>query len=158
MLEEAKTSGIQEDSLMLGIQFGMTQDSFFSYCQKYNQNGEIFDSGSPLQAARKINWNGNNFQMNFYPNYKSDKIHKLEFECFHEGYSQWNKQYYSESILEDIKTYFEKEFQLRMESFDHEKFGKAYVAFTGNRRLRIFIKNQKMIGGEFLDMTDQFKK
>jgi hypothetical protein len=156
MLATASTSGIQEDSLTLGIRFGMTKEDFFDHCQKYNQAGDIFDSGTPLQVGQRITWKENQYQMNFYPQYESEKINKLDFEFYHTGFSKWNKQVYSKEIIPEIKSYLEKEFNLTMEEFDHEKYGKAYVVFTGNRRLRIFLKNQKMVGGEFLDMTDQF--
>jgi len=158
MFAEAKASEIQEDSLLLGIHFGISQDSFFNYCQVLNQERKIFDSNSKLRVARRINWKKNNFQMNFYPTYISDKLHRLEFECIHEAYASWNKQYFSETIIDDIKSYFEQEFQIKMEDFDHDKFGKAFVNFTGNRRLRIYIKDQKTVGGEFLDMTIEFEK
>ena len=116
---------------------------FFNYCKKLNQEKEIYDSGAPLRVARNFEWEGKTYQMNFFPKYKFDAINELEFEIFHPGYSNWNKELNSKNLISKIKSYFEKEFQIQMQEFDHDKFGKAYVAFTGNRRLRIFIKNEK---------------
>ena len=158
MFLDAKSSEIQEDSLMLGIRFGMNKDQFFKHCESINSTEKIFDSATKLRIGRPIKSNGKDFMMNLYPTYLFEKINKLEFECYQQSYSKWNKTAHAENILTDIKSYFEKEFQIKMEEFNHEKHGKAYVHFKGNRRLRIFIKSEKLVGGEFLDMTDEFKK
>lgn len=159
MLVKAKASNIQQDSLMLNIQFRISQDSFFQHCQVLNQEKKIYDSNAnKLRVARKFNWKGQNFQMNFYPTYISDQLHRLEFEIFDEAFARWNEKSKSKLFIEVIKDYFENEFNIEMEDFDHEKFGRAYVNFTGNRRLRIYLKNEKLVGGEFLDMTEEFKK
>lgn len=159
MFTDAKASNIQQDSLMLGIQFGISQDSFFNYCKALNQEKKIYDSNdNKLRVARKFKWEDQNFQMNFYPTYISDQLHRLEFEVFDEAFARWNEQSKSKLVIDVVKDYFEDEFQITMEDFDHKKFGRAYVNFTGNRRLRIYLKNEKLVGGEFLDMTNEFEK
>jgi len=154
--EAAKQSNIQSDSLFLGFEFGISQDSFFNRCQVINESAGLYDSASKLRVGRKIDLDGTSYLMNFYPIFVEEKLAVMPFEIHHESYSQWNKQFYAEQILTKIKAYFTKEFNLKFEEFKHPEIGFAYIAFTGNRRLRIYVKDQKLVGGEFMDMSDKF--
>lgn len=156
MYTKAKDSGIHNDSLFLSFEFGMSQDSFFNRCKEINASAGLFDSSGKLRVGRKIKINSEDFQMNFYPVFVENELAVMPFELHHVSYSQWNKQYYAGEILPGIVKYFSEEFALELEEFNHPEIGSAFLAFTGNRRLRLYRKTQKLVGGEFMDMSDKF--
>lgn len=152
---EQLSTGKRYDSLFLGLSLGMTSKEFYAKCWDMNRKGLIKEGSGNTSVLYKIN---DTFRhpvaMNFYPNFKDDKINLMTCELNFEGWSPWNKELSSDSLLiqalEVCKKWYGGEEFIKVE---HPTRGPAFVKIDGNRRISLFRKNDTSIRMLYLDLT-----
>lgn len=153
MVAQELASGIRNDSIFLGVHFGMTNTDFFAHCWELNKQKLIrqgpknlsveYDMGPFLKAPAK---------MNFYPNFEDGVIIEMPAKIAYDGWAPWNKPLSSDSLLLEVKALYEKWYGGGFMKIEDPNRGTAFVKVDGNRRISIFtdVRSVKVL---FSDLT-----
>jgi hypothetical protein len=152
-LKHELASGVRNDSLFLGLYFGMTEKEFFTHCWKLNQKGLIKQGGSNTTVEYHIQHELKYpCQMDFYPKFVDHKIAEMPVRFVYSGWAPWNKDLSSDKLELDIMNWYKTSFGEFME-VRHPSKGSAYVNISGNRQISIFKEDELHVWAVFTDMT-----
>lgn len=98
------------DTLFLGLKFGMTSQEFFDTSAVYNSRKLIVNEGlggkSILYTTREDELN-HPAMMSYYPVFTNDKISSMPISFQYKQWAPWNKKFWSDHLIEDVKRLFE---------------------------------------------------
>lgn len=148
-LERETASGVQNDSLFLGYYFGMERQDFRDASWEMNQQGL-------MSGFTKINYPFNELEhratMEFWPDFTDDKVSRVPIEVSYNGWAPWNRDFWSENLMEDLVEYYESEFETRFRYiYVPEIEANAFVSIEGNREIRISRINDQKVMLDFID-------
>ncbi|MEM6699531.1 MAG: hypothetical protein AAF806_15615 [Bacteroidota bacterium] len=135
MVEREK--GIQQDSLFLGITFGMTSKEFYAHCWELNKQ-ELIKQG-PVNQTVEYNLDDELRQeghMYFYPKFQDDKIHEMPVTFSYDALP-WTDEYSLDTLYEDVQNLV-TDWYGELTEFTHPEKGSVLVRVDGNRRIRVF--------------------
>ncbi len=141
------------DSLFLGFSFGMERRQFFEYCQEMNRQ-KLFEHGTgatSVQYMLKDEFKAPVF-MRFYPSFHEEKIYEMPVTFTYEAWAPWNKQYWSDVLLEEIYEQFKEWYGDDFKVINHPIQGKIYAKIDGRRRINLFIRDDQFVQAVFSDM------
>jgi hypothetical protein len=99
---------IREDSLFLGIYFGMTNKDFFTHCWELNKKGILENGVNNTTVRYKLRDFHPKLAMDFYPAFYEQKIYKMPLFFYFDDYSLWNTdlgpdslQFYGEKVIHE---------------------------------------------------------
>ena len=150
--------GIRNDSLFLGLKFGMTRKEFFDHCFELNRQGLVKEGPANNTVEYKM---PDQFphpgRMNFYPDYDDDnRIYKMRVYFQYDAWAPWNKAEWSDSLLPEVVRLFEKwyggEF-LEIESEGQANAPSVFVKIDGNRRIAVFRGDDIKVNAIITDLT-----
>ncbi|MEZ4993290.1 MAG: hypothetical protein R2824_22905 [Saprospiraceae bacterium] len=153
MVEENLASGIRQDSIFLGIYFGMDSKEFYRYCWEMNKK-QLFLNGPSNNSVQydisdKLKHPG---KMNFYPSFYEDKIYEMPVEFAYDAFS-WQDTYGVDSLLTDVLGMYE-DWYGPFKEFTHPEKGSVFVNINGNRQIRLFKNNlNNSVNAVFTDLT-----
>lgn len=159
ILKTEMASGKREDTLFLGLYFGMTTKEFFGYCWQQNKKGIFTDGLNNMYVLYKLK--NNELQhpasMNFYPDFYNNRIFRMRVLFQYDAWAPWNKQLYSDSLLPHViqlykKWYCEGNPFIRVN--DKEK-GVLYVKVDGNRRITIGRYDDMIVKVDYTDLITE---
>ena len=155
------SSGKRVDSLFFGIYFGMTSKQFFSHCWEMNKKGIFTDGLNNTAVLYKLN-NGelkHSASMNFYPVFKDNRITEMKANFQYDGWAPWNKQMFSDSLINDVLSLFNKWYAEgnKFIRIDDEKKGTIYVKVDGNRRITIGRYDDMQVKVNYTDLLEEQK-
>jgi hypothetical protein len=137
--------GVRQDSLFLGIKFGMTTKDFYAHCWELNKKGLITDGNNNTAVLYKLT---KEFQypvsMNFYPDFRGNRIYKMRTDFSYDAWAPWNKRLFSDSLQLDVVRLYKKWYG-----------DKNFISMSDSLRGTIFIKvdgNRRIIIGRYDDM------
>ncbi len=138
MHEKELSSGIRQDSLFLGISFGMSDTDFYSRCAELNQQG-IFRQG-PQSASVEFDILELKYsaKMVFYPNFHKDKIYEIPATFSYNGWAPWNKHLSEDSLRVEVLELFEKWYGKGFIEVQNPGKSTTYVKIDGNRQIEIY--------------------
>lgn len=144
----------EKDSLFLGMYLGMDKKDFFDHCTALNKQKIIVQGGggtTNVEYRMKEEFDSE-VVMRFFPTFVDEKIFEMPVIYSYDAWAPWNKQFWSEVLLEEItelyKTWYGTDFQL----IKHPVQGKVYVKIDGKRRINIFIKDEQFVQVVFTDL------
>jgi hypothetical protein len=147
-------SGIRNDSLFMGIYFGMHSKDFYTHCWDLNKKGLIKQGeGNRTVEYQMKNELKHPAVMNFYPNFKDDKIFDMPVRFKYKGWAPWNKELSSDKLQEELVSYYEKQYGKGFIKVKNKKDGILYVKIDGNRRITIFTSDKLYAWAIFTDLT-----
>lgn len=150
-LEKELSKDIRVDSLFLGYYLGMEREDFFAHSWNLNSQ-EIVTGQQTIQY--EIPDLKSSASMEFYPQFKEDKIYQMPVEVHYNGWAPWNKDLFSDSLLVDMKEYYQEKYNADFfESVHPETQKKAFIDIQGNRRISMFKHDDRIAIIEFLDLT-----
>jgi hypothetical protein len=153
-LKHELASGIRNDSLFMGLFFGMTEKDFYTKCWKLNQQGLIKQGPKnrtvEYMVKKELKFPGS---MNFYPDFVDGKIAEMPVQFAYTGWAPWNKTLSSDSLQIDVLHWFEKKYGEKFMKIDHPTKGSAFVNLNGNRRITIFKEDEMCVWAVFTDMS-----
>jgi hypothetical protein len=153
-LKHELASGIRNDSLFMGLYFGMTEKDFYTKCWKLNQQGLIKQGPKnrtvEYMVKKELKFPGT---MNFYPDFADGKIAEMPVQFAYTGWAPWNKKLSSDSLQIDVLRWFEKKYGDKFMKIDHPTKGSAFVSLDGNRRITIFKEDEMSVWAVFTDMS-----
>jgi hypothetical protein len=163
MLNTEMTSGIQYDSLFLGLEFGQTRKEFFDLCWELNKTIGLQPSGKGSMLGYILKSDSGdyaNIKMNFYPTFnEADEINGMDLEFSYASWSPWGKAYQADKLLPAIldtlgRWYGRNEF-LKLD-FKQEP-NEIWVKVDGNRRMAIFQKDDEVLEFKITNLLDENK-
>ena len=146
-------SGVRNDSLFLGIHFGMSTKEFYTHCWELNEQKLIRQGNRNMTVEYQVEDLKHSASMNFYPEFHQDKIHEMPVSFMYHAWAPWNQEMSSDSLEIDVMN-------LLMawhggNSFikvDHPEKGTVYVKVDGNRRILIQ-KEEVEVKARYTDLT-----
>lgn len=141
------------DSLFLGFEFGMERKAFFEYCWEMNKQ-KLFLHGTGATSVQYmlVNELPEPVVMRFYPSFHNEKIYEMPVTFTYEAWAPWNKQYWSDVLLEQMYGVFKKWYGDGFQVINHPTQGKIYAKIDGHRRINLFIRDDQFVQAVFTDM------
>ncbi|MBK8703007.1 MAG: hypothetical protein IPN33_04970 [Saprospiraceae bacterium] len=152
MAKELAT-GERHDSLFLGIYLGMPAKDFFGHCWQLNKQGLVKEgpqNASVQYALGELKAPG---KMYFYPDFHEDKIHKMRLTFSYDAWAIWNKELYSDKLIQDVIRIFERWYGGQFMEIKGKKGHSVFVHIDGNRRISLWIKDDMLVRGLITDMS-----
>ena len=154
MLKRELASGVRNDSLFLGLYFGMPEKDFYLHCWNLNHKGLIkqgeTNTTAEFQLKDELKYEA---VMDFYPKFNEGKISEMPVTFKYKGWAPWNKTQSSDNLLIAVQKWYEKIYGAGFIKVKHPLHGTAYVKIDGNRRITIFKENDLRVWAVFTDMT-----
>lgn len=153
MVDREMAKGIRQDSIFLGMTFGMTRDEFYKHCWDMNSKGLFLNS--PLNNS--VEYDISKYlrhpgKAHFYPTFFEDKIYEMPVMFMYDGFA-WQPSYSSDTMMVDVLkmlTSWYGEFK----EFSHPDKGSIYVNVNGNRQIRLYKdKINDVIKSVFTDLS-----
>lgn len=150
-LEAELTKDIRVDSLFLGYYLGMPREDFYSHSWDLNSKEIVRGQQTVVYNISELK---SPATMEFYPQFKNDKIYQMPVEVHYNGWAPWNQEFFSDSLMLDIVDLYEEKYDADfMKTVHPESEKEAYIDIQGNRRISIFTSDDRIVFIEFLDMT-----
>lgn len=153
-LKSELESGVRQDSLFLGLRFGMTQLDFYTTCWKLNRQGLIKQGSGNTSVEYKLEDQLDHpVTINFYPKFYQEKIHEMPVQFVYNGWTPWNEELSSEKLQLDVLEWFNDVYGKHYIEVEHPRHGTAYIKLDGNRRITIFREDDSHVWAVFTDMS-----
>ena len=147
------------DYLFLDIFFGMGRKEFFDYCWDMNKQQKlVHGTGNTSVQYRLEKELPQPVIMQFYPSFYEDKIYEMPVTFSYEGWAPWNKEFWSDKLLEDMVPVFEKWYGKGFKVLNHPVQGKVYAKIDKHRRINLFIRDDQYVQAVFTDLKTEKKK
>lgn len=153
MLKHELSTGIRNDTLFMGIYFGMPEKEFYTRCWDLNKEGLIKqgmrNKTVEYQLTDELKYPGT---MDFYPEFVDGKIYEMPVQFLYNGWSPWTKSLSADSLQIEVLKWYENQYGDGFLKVKHSKRGIAYVKIDGNRRISIFKGDEMHVWAIFTDM------
>lgn len=154
LLKRELQSNIRNDSLFLGLYFGMPEKEFYTHCWKLNKKGLIiqgeFNTTVRYEIKDEMKYP---VSMDFYPLFNEGKIFEMPVRFYYRGWAPWNKNLTSDKLQIDLLKWYKKTYGKKFLKVVHPVRGAAYVRVDGNRRITIFKEDEMHVWAIFTDLT-----
>lgn len=156
LVEEELASGITNDSLFLGISFGMSSDEFYDHCFTLNKQGLIKEGMGNTSVRYEPAEFDSAVAMFFYPEFNKETrgIRNMPMMFTYKAWAPWNPQYKPDSLLPKVMDMF-VDWYGGNEFIEvvHPEKGTVFVKVDGNRRIRAFVKDVQYVQVFINDLT-----
>ncbi|MGB3779538.1 MAG: hypothetical protein WA960_14350 [Tunicatimonas sp.] len=156
-VEAELATGVREDSLFLGITFGMSPKDFFAHCWELNRQGTIREGTQNMSVMREVSELKHPAVMNFYPDFYEDGIYEMPVTYVYKAWAPWNKKLFADSLQQDVLALYQQQYGNDFMTVDHPK-GVAYVRVDGNRRISVYKEDDSHVKVVFTDLLAERKK
>jgi hypothetical protein len=151
---------VRQDSLFLGMKFGMTSKEFFGYCWELNKKGILTDGSNNTMVLYKMD-SALKYpaSMNFYPDFHDNKVFHMRVTFQYNAWAPWNKAQFSDTLLPDVLRLYNKWYPggnpfIAMK--DKVK-GTIYVKVDGNRRIIVGKQDEMIVRADYTDLLIEKK-
>jgi hypothetical protein len=145
-------SGIRNDSLFLGIHFGMTRKEFYDRCLQLNHDSLLTNGPTKYKILYKIQDTVGLIEMHFYPDFEKDKIYQMPMLVNYENWAPWNRKMQPDSLQQRIKQMFDKWYGPGFIKVKKDSADFAFVKVDGNRRITIYRETESEVKVLFTDL------
>lgn len=153
-LKSELESGVRQDSLFLGLKFGMSQLDFYTHCWKLNRQGLIKQGPKNISVEYKMEGQLDHpATMYFYPKFHQEKIYEMPVQFVYNGWAPWNEELSADKLQLDVLDWFNDVYGKHYIEVEHPEHGKAFVKIDGNRRITIFKEDETHVWAIFKDMS-----
>lgn len=157
MRHREMASGVQQDTLFFGIHLGMSSENFFARCLELNRQHILTNNSDGRRVQCYLKGENPQIVMNFYPNFKDNRIAEMPVEFHYAGWSPWNKKLWADRLLPKMISVFERWYGKGFLKLEDEKKGVIYVKIDGNRQIVIGAKDDQFIKANFTDLKNPIK-
>lgn len=148
--------GVRQDSLFLGLKFGITSKEFFDHCWELNKKGLLtqggLQTGGIAAKYKLINEFSSPVFMNFYPVFYKGKIFQMNTDFNYEAWAPWNRRFFSDSLQWHVIDLFEKWYGKGFIRLSDSQKNIGYVKIDGNRRITVSIFSEQYVTAVFTDL------
>lgn len=130
---------VREDSLFLGIKFGMTSKEFFARCWELNKKGLLTDGNNNTAVLYKLEKElPHPASMNFYPDFHNNRIYRMKTDFSYNGWAPWNRHLFADSLQLDVVRLYKNWYgENNFIQMNDSLRGTLFVKVDGNRRIII---------------------
>jgi hypothetical protein len=152
LVEKEISSGVEQDSLILGLKMGLTRQQYFEACAQLNKDS-ILQQGKGANAYYQVPLLPNEDslkrkEVNFMGFFDSQKIVRgMQLSYNYISWSPWATQLHSDKLIEDLQKRIEEDYngnkfiEVEIEGFKN----KVLVKIDGNRRMLLYpLSNQEV--------------
>lgn len=156
MVKKGLESGIREDSLFMGLYFGMTRKDFLDHCWKMNKKGIFMNGHHGISVQYDVtNELSRPGKIYFYPDFQQDKIFEMPVIFEYDSFA-WRPEAL-DTLLLDAKQMLTRWYGEFVEIKNPEK-GSVWVNVNGNRQIRLLKTNfDTQVRAIFTDLTVEKK-
>ena len=151
-VEEELAKGTRQDSLFLGITFGMSTKEFYAHCWELNKQGIIQQGTQNTTVMQEVDALTYPATMDFYPNFYEDKIYEMPVTYAYKAWAPWNRHLFADSLQQQVLTLYQQQYGKDFMKIEHPQKGVVYVKVDGNRRISIFQENDTRVKVLFTDL------
>jgi len=137
-VETELAKNIRQDSLFMGLRFGMTPRQFFAHAWELNQSGLVTQGYSGTKVLYIMEGFNKKYEVNFYPNFIDNRIAGLPVEYSYAVYAPWNPSFSVDTLFKEVAIMYKESHGDDFLSVPDPQGGTALVRVDGNRRLSIY--------------------
>jgi len=139
LVKKELARNVRQDSLFLGIKFGMTSKEFYAHCWELNKKGLLTDGNNNTAVLYKLdNELSHPASMNFYPDFHEGRIYKMKTDFSYNAWAPWNKHLYADSLQSDVVKLYKKWYgENNFIQITDTARGTLFIKVDGNRRIII---------------------
>ncbi|WP_147303502.1 hypothetical protein [Rhodohalobacter sp. SW132] len=153
LIQDGQRSDVRHDSLFLGYELGMEQQQFLDHSWQLNQEGLITGGTQIEYRLTDLSYDA---RMVFYPHFENGKIYKMPIEISYNSWAIWNRELYSEHMINDLLEYYENIYGTGFRQVDHPVLNRqVWMKVDGNRKIVIYPKDDMITRVEFTDLSVQ---
>ncbi|MFT6147396.1 MAG: hypothetical protein ACJAUH_000073 [Saprospiraceae bacterium] len=133
---DALKSGERNDSLFLGLHFGMKKQDFYIHCAALNKDTILYQGMGGKVEYHIKNELKHSTRMTFYPEFNADEIWEIPVVFTYDGWAPWNRDYTATKLRGRVKTMMEDWYGgEKFVEIPHPTDTIALVKIDGNRRI-----------------------
>ena len=149
----------RQDSLFLGLHFGMKRQVFFDQCMELNRQHLTINGMKGLSVLYKIQDPEGTIYMHFYPEFWEDRIYEMRVVFTYENWSLSNPNTQPDSLQNTVKRMYDQWYgpgflAVKKDMGDHQG-DLAYVKVNGNRRIVVFKEGEMDVRAVFTDLIKE---
>ena len=141
----------RQDSLLLGLYFGDTRNTYFGKCFDLNKQKLIVPG--PGNSSVQYRFTDSLFhktptdvRLLFRPTFdKNDKISEMVMEFSYPAWAPWNRQFQSDSLEQKVLKVLMRWYKGNEFVEAHINDGELPVKVDGNRRMMVYIKDPESV-------------
>jgi hypothetical protein len=156
IVEKELAKGVRNDSLFLGYKLGMSKRKFYSYSWDLNKQKIVMQGPQNQTVEYQLDDNElpHAATMNFYPDFRDDKIYRMRTTFSYKGWAPWNDDLGEDSLIYDVKVLMEKWYDKGFIKFNESEIGLTFKKVDGNREIVITKAGDgKSVNVLFRDLT-----
>jgi len=155
LVEKELASGIRQDTVLLGLHFGMSKEQFYKHCWDLNQKGIIKEGYTDVTIYYPLGDLPHEGFLDFFPIFKEEKIQSFQGFTMYTGWAPWNKHLWSDQLIEDTREVLEGWYPgNKFFAIKSPGRGKAYVKVDGNRRIVLYYVEDSKVNVLISDLTN----
>lgn len=147
----------RQDSLFLGIEFGMGSKEFYAHCWELNKQGLIRQGSQNTTVMHELKDFKSKASMNFYPTFVENEIREMPVTFAYESWAPWNKALSADSLLLEVMPLLEEWYGKGFLKMDHPVSGHIFVKQDKNRRITVKLDKERFVNVMFTDMSVDVK-
>lgn len=153
-VERELASGELHNDMFLGLELGMSRDSFFTKCFRLNKQGVIHQGlqNNTAEWPLPIAETGHPARMNFYPDFIDNKIYRMPVTFRYDNWAPWNKDVAVDSAVVDVVELLERWHGPGFIHIGDDERGHGWVKVDGNRRILVTRKDIQQVKVVYQDL------
>ena len=156
-LVERELENGRQDSLFLGLHFGMTQKEFFNRCLELNRLHITTNGYRGNYVLYKLQDSVGIMYMHFYPEFSEDRIYEIRAIFTYQNWSIGNSKTQPDSLQRNIKRLFDRWYPAGYLITKRHEGDTVYVKVNGNRRIVIYKEGEMDVKAIFTDLLVENK-
>ena len=153
LAKRERASGVIQDSLFLGLKFGMEKQEFFDHCRKINREGLVTHGNENMSVMYLFeDMDDQKIAFNFYPEFKNNKTDKYKATFSYYAWAPWNKELQSDDLLKILPDILEEWYGGNAFIEVRGAKGLHYYKIDGNRQIDLSIRDDRSVVVYFTDL------
>lgn len=148
-------SGLNQDTTLLGIYFGMNRKEFYSHCWNLNKKGLIRQGSENMTIVYELPQMRSMAVLDFFPEFKGDTIYEVTGTIEYLAWAPWNKSLHVDSLMVDVLSLYRRWYGNDFLQVSHPEGGDLYVDIDGNRRIILSKAKNKSVKVTYSNLLSQ---
>ena len=161
VVKKELASGVKNDTIFYGLQFGQSKPSFFKTCWELNRK-KLISHGSDNNYVQKLlipqdsSDTTREIKMLFYPMFdENDIIIAMDIKFSYEAWAPWNKDLESNKLLPNVQDTLSKWYPgnpfIKLKN-------NIFVKVDGNRQIQLNIESDRDVAVKIEDLSYKYNK
>ena len=153
LIKRELATGVRNDSLFVGVYFGMEKQEFYDHCWKINRQGLVREGPENMSVRYQFQHEGQTIDFNFYPDVKDGITSKFKCVFSYEAWAPWNKSLQSDSLMEVLPGILEDWYPGNGFILSNREGQDFYYKVDGNRMIELYVVDERRIAAIYTDLS-----